>query len=79
MSHLLLHANGVLVAGQRILYYSFVFTLYLQHTNGRLVIRVAQNIINHILIHIKLTDKSRLKITGFQFNHYIASQLQMIK
>ena len=52
MSHLLLHANGVLVAGQRILYYSFVFTLYQQQTNRWLIVRVSQNIVNYILIHI---------------------------
>ncbi len=40
---------------------------------------MTQNIVYHILIHIKLTDKSRLKITGFQFNYHIASQFQVVK
>ena len=40
---------------------------------------MTQNIVYHILIHIKLADKSRLKIAGFQFDYHIATKLQMIK
>ena len=40
---------------------------------------MAQNIIYSILIHIELANKSRLKITGFQFDYHIASKFQMIE
>lgn len=48
-------------------------------TNGRIIARMAQNVIYYILIHIKLADKSRLKIAGFQFDYHITTKFKMIE